>query len=107
MTAGRSQKESWNCVPRLFLHMEVYMNEKNIQYTTIEQQIENLRSQNLIINHEDFAKESLILFGYSNLIKSYREPYTIFSEDKKFFRSGVSFEQIKTYVMLLWLLCLI
>ena len=70
------------------------MNEKNIQYTTIEQQIENLRSQNLIINHEDFAKESLILFGYSNLIKSYREPYTIFSEDKKFFRSGVSFEQI-------------
>lgn len=70
------------------------MNEKNIQYTTIEQQIENLRSQNLIINHEDFAKESLMLFGYSNLIKSYREPYTIFSEDKKIFRSGVSFEQI-------------
>lgn len=65
-----------------------------IKYSTVEQQIEKLKSQNLIINDEQFAKNSLHLFGYSNLIKSYREPYVINSGDKKMYRSGVSFEQM-------------
>lgn len=68
--------------------------EKTIHYTSVEQQIENLKAQHLIILNEAYAKECLSLFGYSNLIKSYREPYTIISEGKKIFRNGVSFEQI-------------
>ena len=65
-----------------------------MQYSTVEQQIEHLKKQHLTIHDERLAEESLKLFGYSNLIKSYREPYTIISEGKKFFRDGVSFEQI-------------
>ncbi|MDB8712007.1 Abi family protein [Mediterraneibacter gnavus] len=70
------------------------MIKDSISYSTIEQQIEKLKSQNLIINDEQFAKDSLRLFGYSNLIKSYREPYVVISGDKKLYRSGVSFEQL-------------
>lgn len=60
------------------------MNNDEICYTTVEQQIEKLKQQNLIIDDKVFAKEALTLFGYSNLIKSYREPYVIFSNDKKY-----------------------
>lgn len=67
---------------------------KDIQYTTAEQQIEKLKSQHLNIENEALAKEALTLYGYSNLIKSYREPYTIISDNQKIFRTGVSFEQI-------------
>lgn len=71
-----------------------------IIYTTPEKQIEKLKTQNLIIEDEELAKEALILFGYSNLIKSYREPYTIISEGKKVYRSGVSFNQLFSLYML-------
>lgn len=70
------------------------MTNDEICYTTVEQQIEKLKQQNLIIDDEFFAKEALTLFGYSNLIKSYREPYVIFSNDKKVYRSAVTFEQL-------------
>ncbi len=50
---------------------------KKIEYTTAEQQIEKLRSQNLIILNEERAKLNLQSFGYTNLIKGYREPYII------------------------------
>ena len=70
------------------------MTNDEIYYTTVSQQIEKLKQQNLIINNEGFAKEALTLFGYSNLIKSYREPYVIISNDKKVYRSGVTFEQL-------------
>lgn len=70
------------------------MTNDEIYYTTVKQQIEKLKQQNLIISNEKFAKDSLELFGYSNLIKSYREPYVIFSNDKKVYRSGVTFEQL-------------
>lgn len=65
-----------------------------IKYTTAEQQIEKLKSQNLIILNEDRAKLSLQLFGYTNLIKGYREPYIVNSGGHKSYRSGVTFEQI-------------
>lgn len=65
-----------------------------IEYTTVEQQIEILKSQNLIIQNEEYAKKRLELYGYSNLIKNYRDPYLIRSEGKNTFRSGVTFEQI-------------
>lgn len=64
------------------------MTNDEISYTTVNQQIEKLKLQNLIISNEEFAKEALTLFGYSNLIKSYREPYVIISNDKKVYRSG-------------------
>lgn len=65
-----------------------------ISYTTPENQIKKLKSQNLIIDDEELAKDALSLFGYSNLIKSYREPYMITSEGKKTYRTGVSFDQL-------------
>lgn len=76
------------------------MDEK-IKYTTVDQQIQKLKSQNLIFANEEFARQQLRLYGYSNLIKSYREPYTVTSSSgEKVFRSGVSFEQILSlYIM--------
>lgn len=70
------------------------MNSNSISYTTVDQQISKLESQNLIIENRDYAAECLLLYGYSNLIKSYREPYMITEGDKKVFRSGVTFGQI-------------
>lgn len=73
---------------------------KIIEYSTVEQQIEKLKSQNLHIEDEEHAKISLSLFGYSNLIKSYREPYILTTEDGITYRSDVSFEQIRSLHML-------
>lgn len=73
---------------------------EDITYATAEEQIEKLKKQNLIITNEQKAKELLDLFGYSNLIKSYREPYTIISDGKKVYRSGVTFEQIYSLYLL-------
>lgn len=71
-----------------------------ILYTTPSEQITKLKSQNLIIENEDMAKKALALYGYSNLVKSYREPYMIVSEGKKLYRSGVSFNQLYSLYML-------
>lgn len=65
-----------------------------INYTTPTEQIEKLRSQNMIILNENFAKEQLQQCGYSNLIKSYRDPYTLVSNGRKIYRSGITFEQV-------------
>lgn len=65
-----------------------------INYTTPTEQIEKLQSQNMIILNEDFAKEQLQQCGYSNLIKSYRDPYTLVSNGRKIYRSGITFEQV-------------
>lgn len=73
---------------------------KNIEYTTVEQQIEKLLSQNLTINDIEFAKHNLALYGYSNLIKSYREPYIIRANDQISYREGVAFEQIRSLYLL-------
>ena len=65
-----------------------------IAYTSSKDQIEKLRSQNLIIDNETLAIQALNTYGYSNLIKSYREPYLINIDGKRVYRSGVRFEQI-------------
>ena len=68
---------------------------QEIPYSDVKHQIEKLREQGLIISNEKYAEEQLICYGYSNLIKSYREPYVIKTDDgKKKYRSGVTFEQI-------------
>ena len=71
-----------------------------ILYTNVDQQIEKLKTQGLIINDEEFARCELQLYGYSNLIKSYRDPYTYSENGKKFYRSGITFEQIWSMYML-------
>ena len=71
-----------------------------IIYTTPEEQIEKLKSQNLTIEDEEYAKRALALYGYSNLIKSYREPYIIVAGDKKKYRSGVTFNQLVSLYIL-------
>jgi len=70
------------------------MNTQDIEYSTAEHQLAKLKSQGLIISDEEFAISQLKCYGYSNLIKSYREPYLIIEDGKKKYRSGVTFEQI-------------
>ena len=76
------------------------MNENEIIYSTVDEQIEKLLSQHLIINNIDFAKEQLGLYGYFNLIKSYRDPYSIPTPDGLKYRSGITFEQITSLYIL-------
>lgn len=71
-----------------------------MKYSNINEQIAKLRSQNLIIHDEAFAKHRLELFGYSNLIKSYRDPYIIVTDEGKRFRSDVTFEQLCSLYLL-------
>ncbi len=71
-----------------------------INYTTPKNQIQKLISQNLIINDVADAEKRLTIYGYSNLIKSYRDPFVITEDGKKKYRDGVSFEQIASLYML-------
>lgn len=57
--------------------------ENIIRYSTPEEQVEKLISQNLNINDKQFACAALMSFGYSNLIKSYRNPYIVNIDEKK------------------------
>lgn len=67
----------------------------DIEYTSIDKQIEKLKSLNLIISNEPLAKQCLERYGYSNLIKSYRDPYVIISDNGvKKFQSNITFEQL-------------
>ena len=54
-----------------------------IQYADVNQQIEKLKSRNLTFKNIDYARKYLELYGYSNLIKSYRDPYVIEENGKK------------------------
>lgn len=72
----------------------------DILYTTPEDQIKKLKEQNLYIENEEIALSALSVFGYSNLIKSYREPYTVIANGKKVYRSDVTFGQIYSLYML-------
>lgn len=67
---------------------------ETINYMSIDDQIEKLKAQHLTFFNINAAKNQLKIFGYSNIIKSYRDPYVIASDGKKIFRSGVSFEQV-------------
>ncbi len=71
-----------------------------IIYTTPKQQILKLKEQDLIIKDEEFAETVLLQSGYSNLVKSYREPFVFSSNGKKKFRSGITFEQVCSLYLL-------
>ena len=53
-----------------------------MQFRNVDYQIEKLKSQKLIIEDEEQAKNLLSISGYSNLIKSYRQPYVYMDNDK-------------------------
>lgn len=76
------------------------MTTNNIVYTTPTQQLQKLKLQGLIIPDDSFAEAQLRSCGYSNLIKSYREPYTYLQNGRKVYRSGVSFNQIYSLYLL-------
>lgn len=93
-------KGSWKVFPRLFLQFarhgraltEVCMS--TLEYASVDKQIEKLKEQNLIIPNENSAKKLLTIYGYSNVIKSYRDPYVIAVDNQKVFRSDITFDQI-------------
>lgn len=69
--------------------------EKNIKYTSIDEQIQSLISKGLIINDIDFAREKLEQYGYYNIINSYKAPYLLYNENtQKRFKDETSFEQL-------------
>lgn len=65
-----------------------------IRYSPIEHQVEKLKSQGLIISDEDYVKALLSQCGYSNLIKSYRDPYIFSTAMGLKYREGITFEQV-------------
>lgn len=71
-----------------------------ILYSSPEKQIEKLKTQNLIIKDESQAVKFLELYGYTNLIKNYRRPYTISTSNGIIYRSGVTFDQVCSLYLL-------
>ncbi len=71
-----------------------------INYSTIENQIKKLKSQNLIISDDVSLSHALSLYGYSNLIKSYRDPYIIRSDHGIRYRDGIDSKQIVSLYLL-------
>ena len=67
--------------------------EKYIKYVEVSEQIKKLKKQGLIIPDEKETASYLEIFGYSNLIKSYRSPYIIYGQRGISYRSGVSLYQ--------------
>lgn len=65
-----------------------------LKYTTPEQQIEKLKSQNLAFNNETDAKIILKTYGYYNIINGYRDPYITREYGRKVYSQDISFEQI-------------
>ena len=63
-------------------------------YTTVEQQIQKLKSQFLTFDNEAQARIHLETYGYYNIINGYRDPYIVREYDKKVYSSNVTFEQI-------------
>ena len=101
MTGVRSHESLGISYSGLFLFEEVQiMSKDKITYSDVIQQIKKLKAQGLTILDEDFAAKTLRTWGYSNLIKSYRDPYVITINDHKAYRNGVTFEQIYSLYLL-------
>ena len=63
-------------------------------FLTIDQQIELLKSKNLLFKSEKNAKKLLSNIGYYKLINAYRIPFIIESNNKKLFDKGTYFEDL-------------
>jgi abortive infection bacteriophage resistance protein len=71
-----------------------------IKFSSVEEQMEKLEKQGLVIKNKESARLALSFFGYSNIIKSYRDPYIITSGSEEKYRSGTTFEQIFSLYLL-------
>lgn len=70
------------------------MDEKRILYADSEKLIRKLDSQGLIMADREAVKLALDTYGYSNLIKSYRDPFIFTTQEGKKYRNNASYEQI-------------
>ena len=76
------------------------MDKKPQEFTTIEQQIELLKSRNLIFKSEDTAKTILETYGYYNIINGYKDYYVEKCGKDEYYRDGITFEQITSLYFL-------
>lgn len=88
------KKESLRVFSRLFLFMENFM-KKRIEYTTELEQLEKLQKQGLKVDDIETACSYLQIYGYYNIVNSYKEPFIIVDENGiKKYKEGTSFEQL-------------
>ena len=67
----------------------------HLEYLSIDEQIQKLKSQHLHFKDENHARALLMEHGYYNIINGYREPYIFINEHgNKQYMDGVTFEQI-------------
>ena len=66
----------------------------DLTYTTIDEQIDKLKSQHLQFVDEENAKSRLQKYGYYNIINGYRDPFIIRQDSTKYYCPGTTFEQI-------------
>ena len=67
---------------------------REIEYTTVQQQIDSLEGKGLIFGDKKGAQVVLERYGYYNIINSYKAPYQHIEDDEKKYISGTTFEQI-------------
>lgn len=68
--------------------------DNQIAYTTVKEQIELLKSKGLLFEDETDAAEKLNMYGYYNIINSYKSPYQFEENGTKTYSPGTTFEQI-------------
>ena len=73
------------CGPKTFYYMK--------EFKTIEEQIELLKTRNIIFNDESKAKEILLNGNYYNIINGYKDLF-LSVENKNNYKSGTTFEEI-------------
>ena len=75
--------------------------DSSVLYSKTDDQINKMKSQGLIVSDVSSTKQRLQTYGYSSIVKSYRDPYVYIDESgKKKYRENVSFDQIYSlYVM--------
>lgn len=63
------------------------------EFKTIDEQIELLKTRNIIFNDENKAKEILLNGNYYNIINGYKDLF-LNPENKNLYKSGTTFEEI-------------
>lgn len=70
------------------------MDKKSQKFTTIDEQIEILKSRKLAFDSIEISKHLLSTYGYYNIINGYKEPYVEKQGGSEIYRPGTTFEQI-------------
>lgn len=63
-------------------------------FTTVDEQIELLKSRHLIVDSVDATKSLLVNYGYYSIVNGYKDSYVYLKDDKEFYKDGVTFERI-------------